>query len=262
MNAITIIIISVLAGVCGTGLGGVLTAIFGSRTDKMISYFLSFAGGIMTSIVFFELIPEAALHSNTIVVITGLIIGIILVLVLNYTLDRISDGNHINSKLHETYKDYFHENEMITNKKNMMRSGMLMFFFFLFHNIPEGLAIETAATHDIGLGTTFALMIAIHNIPEGMAISAPLISGGMNKGKTILLTLLAGIPTVLGAFAGILIGNISAFAIAISFAVAGGAMLYVVFGEILPQTTIMNKDRTPMIILLVGIIFGLLLTKI
>jgi ZIP family zinc transporter len=257
-----IIGMSALAGVCGTGLGGLMTALLGSRTDKMISYFLSFAGGIMTSIVFFGLIPEAELHSDTVVVITGLVAGMILVFVLNYLLDKISNADRIKSKLHETYKEYFHESEMITCKKNMIRSGMLMFFVIGLHNIPEGLAIGTSAIHDIGLGTTFTLIIAIHNIPEGMAISAPLISGGLKKGKTVLLTSIAGIPTILGAFVGILIGNISDMVFALSFSVAGGAMLYVVFCEILPQTTMMNKDRVPMIVLLVGIIFGLILTKI
>ena len=260
-KAIYIIGMSVVAGICGTGLGGLLTAFFGNGTDKMTSIFLAFAGGIMTSIVFFELIPEAILHANMIVVILGLIIGIVLVLFLNYFLDRISANNHIESKLHETYKEYFHESEVITSKKNMLRSGMLMFFVIGLHSIPEGLALGTAAIYNITLGTTFALMIAIHNVPEGMAIAAPLISGGLSKQKTILLTLLAGIPTVLGALAGILIGNISAIAIALSFSIAGGAMLCVVFCEILPQTTIMNKNRFPMITLLVGIILGLLLTK-
>jgi len=261
-SAIFIIGMSIVAGICGTGIGGLLTALFGSKTEKMVSFFMAFAGGIMTSIVFFELIPKATLHSNTVVTILGMTIGVVLVLFLNFLLDRISSVNHFEPKFHETYTDYFHENEVLKSKKNMIRSGMLMFFVIGLHSIPEGLALGTAATYDIALGTTFTLMIAIHNIPEGMAISAPLIAGGLSKKKTILLTILAGIPTVLGALIGILIGNISHFAIALSFAIAGGAMLYVVFCEILPQTTIMNKDRIPTIILLVGIIIGFLLTKI
>ncbi|MCL2133796.1 MAG: hypothetical protein FWH39_05590, partial [Bacteroidales bacterium] len=59
-----------------------------------------------------------------------------------------------------------------------------------------------------------------------------------------------------------LFGTISNTALALSFSIAGGAMLYVVYCEILPQSTIMNKDRVPMIFLLVGIILGLILTRI
>jgi ZIP family zinc transporter len=95
-----------------------------------------------------------------------------------------------------------------------------------------------------------------------MAIGAPLISGGLKKSKTVFLTILAGVPTILGAFIGILFGNISDAAIALSYSVAGGAMLYVVYCEMLPHSTMMNKDKIPTIFLLVGIIFGLLLTQI
>jgi ZIP family zinc transporter len=257
-----IIIMSIIAGVCGTGLGGLLTVALGSRTDKMISILLAFAGVIMTSIVFFEMLPEAVELSNVYIMIAGLVIGIISVMFLDNLVDRISDTNHTKPKLHESYQDYFHENELIVSKKNMLRSGMVMFFAIGLHNIPEGMAIGTAATHDMSKGMTFALMIAIHNIPEGMAIGAPLISGGLKKLKTVIITILAGIPTILGAFLGILFGNISDNAIALSYSIAGGAMLYVVYCEMLPHSTMMNKDKVPTIFLLIGIIFGLLLTQI
>ena len=105
-------------------------------------------------------------------------------------------------------------------------------------------------------------MIAIHNIPEGMAIAAPLLAGGINKGKVIFLTSLSGATTLVGGFIGILIGSISEFAIAISISAAGGAMLYVVFGEIVPQSIIMTRNRTASIITLFGIIVGLIVTQI
>jgi len=260
-----IIVISVVAGICGTGLGGLLTAFLGSRTDQMISIFLSFAGGVMTSIVFFELIPEAKELSNTAVTVTGLFIGVIVVLSLNYILDRISNSGHNKVELHEiheTYEDFYHEREIITSKTNLLRSGMLMFLAISLHTLPEGLALGAAGYHDVSLGFTLALIIGIHNIPEGMAIAAPLISGGLSKGKAVLLTLLAGVPTVIGAFIGVLFGGISDVAVALSFAIAGGAMLYVVYGEILPQTMVISKNRIPTISSLVGIIFGFILTTI
>jgi len=144
----------------------------------------------------------------------------------------------------------------------MLQSGMLMFLVISLHTLPEGLALGAAGYHDASLGFTLAIIIGIHNIPEGMAIAAPLIAGGVNKDKTIMLTLLAGVPTVIGALIGVLLGGISDVTVALSFAIAGGAMLYVVFGEILPQSMIMSKNRIPTISALVGIVFGFVLTKI
>ena len=257
-----IIIMSLFAGVVGMGLGGVLTAMFGSKTDKMISIFLSFAGGVMVSIVLIELIPEAIEFSNTWIAVIGLALGALMVMVLNNIMDKMSRSDKPNSKLHETYADFFHSEGITDSKKSMLRSGIIMLLAIALHNIPEGLAMGAAGHHDASLGLTLALMIGLHNIPEGMAISAPLISGGLSKIKTLILVMLTGATTVVGAVAGVLIGGISDLALALSFAVAGGAMLYVVFGEILPQSIVTNKDRVPTLFALGGIIVGLVFTQI
>ena len=117
-----------------------------------------------------------------------------------------------------------------------------------------------AGHYDASLGLTLAIIIGLHNIPEGMAVSAPLIAGGLSKTKSVFITLVAGATTVVGAIAGVIIGGISDIAVAISFSIAGGAMLYVVLGEILPQSIVTNKDRVPTIFALIGIIFGILFT--
>jgi len=164
--------------------------------------------------------------------------------------------------IHQTYEELYHERQIIQNRARMLRTGIIMFAAISLHNIPEGLAIGAGGSHDIQLGALLAIIIALHNIPEGMAIAAPLISGGMGRAKSVLLTLLSGLTTALGGAAGVLIGGISKTALALSFAAAGGAMLYAVFGEILPQSIVMSKSRLPTIVLLAGIVFGMLMTKI
>ena len=255
-----IIIMSLVAGVIGMGLGGVITATFGNRTERMVSIFLSLAGGVMASIVLIELIPEAIEYSNVWVAVIGLALGALMVLVLNNVMDRVTATNK--SKLHESYAEFFHSEGITDSKKSMLRSGMIMLFAIALHNIPEGLAMGAAGYHDAALGLTIAIMIGLHNIPEGMAIAAPLISGGFSKVKTLILLLLTGATTVVGAIAGYLIGGVSDLALALSFAVAGGAMLYVVFGEILPQSITTTKDKVPAIFALVGIVVGLLFLQI
>ena len=254
-----IILLSLLAGVIGMGLGGVITATFGNRTEKMISIFLSLAGGVMTSIVFFELIPEAINHSNIWITVIGLITGAIIVLILNDVMDKITTTTKSSANLHESYAEFFHSNEMLENKKSLLRSGIIMLVAIALHNIPEGLAMGAAGYHDATLGLTLAIMIGLHNIPEGMAISAPLMTGGLTKTKSILLVMLTGATTVIGALIGVLIGGVSDLALALSFSIAGGAMLYVVYGEILPQSIVTTKSRIPTVFALVGIIIGLIL---
>jgi len=252
---------SLCAGVVGMGLGGLITAFVGSKTERMTSIFLSFAGGVMVSIVFLELVPESIELSNIGVGIVGLLIGALLVLLLNYLMDRLSNAQN-GSKLHESFAEFFHSSEMITKKSSMLRSGIIMLFAIGLHNVPEGLAMGAAGHYDARLGITLAIIIGLHNIPEGMAVSAPLIVGGLSKFKSVAITFLAGATTVIGAIVGFLIGSISDIAVAMSFSIAGGAMLYVVIGEILPQSIVMSKDRVPTIFALVGIIVGMLFIEI
>jgi len=256
-----IIILSLLAGVVGMGVGGLITALFGSRSDKMTSIFLSFAGGVMVSIVFLELIPEAMELSGVLVMITGLVLGAVLVYGLHYFMDRLSSLRG-NSRLHENFAEFFHSDDIISKKKSMLRSGMIMLFAIALHNVPEGLAMGAAGHYDASLGLTLAILIGLHNIPEGMAVSAPLIAGGLTKTKSVIITLVVGSTTVVGAIAGVLIGGISDFAVALAFSIAGGSMLYVVIGEIIPQSIVTRKDRVPTVFALIGIIVGVLLIEL
>ncbi|MCL2819943.1 MAG: ZIP family metal transporter [Oscillospiraceae bacterium] len=255
------ILLSLIAGVLGMGLGGFFTALFGSKSDKLTGIFLSFSGGVMISIAFVELIPEAIELSGAAIMVAGLFLGAVLVFALHYLMDNISHTGG-KSKIHDTFAEYFHSGDIISNKPNMLRSGMIMIFAIGLHNVPEGLAMGAAGNYDAKLGLTLAIIIGLHNIPEGMAVSAPLILGGLSKTKAVVITLLAGATTVLGAAVGVLIGSISDIAVSLSFGAAAGAMLYVVLGEILPQSIVMSKDRIPTIFAFLGMVAGMLFTKL
>ncbi|MCL2722128.1 MAG: ZIP family metal transporter [Treponema sp.] len=258
-----IIIFSAIAGICGMGLGGIVSAVLLKKpSDKMICWLLSFAAGVMVSIVCFGLIPEALELGGIAVSVSGLVLGVVIVMGLNYLVDKITISKKEMTNIHTTHEELFHESQLINNPARLLRSGVIILLTISLHNIPEGIAIGAGGSYSFQLGALLALMIAIHNIPEGMAVAAPLLAGGINKWKVIVLTALSGTTTLLGGFIGILIGSISNFAIAMSLAAAGGAMLYVVFGEIMPQSIIMTKNRTASIVTLFGVIVGLIATKI
>ena len=106
---------------------------------------------------------------------------------------------------------------------------------------------------------TLAILIGLHNIPEGMAVSVPLIGGGMKKGKAVALTAISGFPTVVGALLGYWLGDIGALGLAMSLGFASGAMLYVVFGEILPQSILMYHSKLPAFSAIVGMLVGIVI---
>jgi len=258
---VQILIFSAIAGICGMGLGGIISAILLKRpSENVICWLLSFAAGVMVSIVCFGLIPQAFELAGIIVSISGLVLGVVIVMGLNRLVDVITIKKEDGLKVHHTHEELYHESQFIQDRTRMLRSGMLILFAIALHNVPEGIAIGAGGRYDFQLGFILALMIALHNIPEGMAIAAPLLAGGINKWRVVFFTSLAGATTLLGGFIGVLIGGISELAIAISLSAAGGAMLYIVFGEIMPQSVIMTKNRVASIVTLFGIIVGLIIT--
>ena len=136
------------------------------------------------------------------------------------------------------------------------------------HNIPEGMVIGAsfARTAQAALlnrgGITMAIIIGMHNIPEGMAVAVPLISGGMAKWRSVLITALTGFPTVLGALLGYGVGAMGPAALALSLSFASGAMLYVVFGELLPESILMWRSKVPAAATIVGMLTGLIIIYI
>jgi zinc transporter ZupT len=60
MSAVAwVLVITALAGVGGTGLGGAVSASFRRGSDRIVSLLLSFAGGVMLAVVCFDLIMGA-----------------------------------------------------------------------------------------------------------------------------------------------------------------------------------------------------------
>ena len=140
-------------------------------------------------------------------------------------------------------------------------AGIVMVCAIALHNVPEGMTIGAAYASNDGVMGNAAIMLAIligmHNIPEGMAVSVPLIAGGMRKWKAVLITASSGIPTVVGALLGFMLGELGPLGLALSLGFASGAMLYVVFGEILPQAILMYHSKAPAFSAIGGMLVGL-----
>jgi len=265
-----VILISLIAGVVGMGLGGIICAFLKKGSDASASIMLAFAGGLMISIVFFDLMPEAVEYSNNVIATSALVGGMALIFLLNMLVDRITENllEKKTSKTHVSLEELTHgelliEAELGKNKRTtFFKAAFLMIIAIALHNFPEGMAIGSVSANEIASGIMLAIVIGLHTIPEGMAVAAPLISGGMKKAKVILITFLAGVPMVLGAALGFFLGGISDYVLAICLAGAGGAMLYVVFGEIIPQSLLLRKGKLPAVVTMVGIVVGYILVSL
>ncbi len=276
-----ITLVTLISGAGGTGLGGLIGALFKSESNRTISLLLAFAGGVMTAMVCFDLLAEAEEAANQVVehgvllVIFAVALGVAVVYLLNHLIDRktrtevshTADAAHPDT--HDNIDELVHADHLNMHKRHndsrlsLFVAGVVMACAIALHNIPEGMTIGAsfAVSSDLmwGTGMIMAVLIGLHNIPEGMAVAVPLISGGTSRVRATLLTAACGLPTVLGAWLGFWLGDIGPLGLTLSLGFASGAMLYVVFGEIMPESYLIYRSKLPAFAVMIGLALGMLM---
>lgn len=272
-------LVTLISGAGGTGLGGLIGALFKSESNRTISLLLAFAGGVMTAMVCFDLLAEAeeaasqVTEHGVLLVILAVALGVAVVYLLNRLIDRktrkevshTADADH--PETHDDIDELVHADHLNMHKRHhdsklsLFVAGVVMACAIALHNIPEGMTIGAsfAVSSDLmwGTGMIMAVLIGLHNIPEGMAVAVPLISGGTGRVKATLLTAACGLPTVLGAWLGFWLGDIGPLGLTMSLGFASGAMLYVVFGEIMPESYLIYRSKLPAFAVMVGLALGM-----
>ena len=166
-----------LAGVGGTGAGGILTCGLRRDGERTISLLLSFAAGVMLAVVCGDLLTDA-LSQRSGVFGLGLTVGGVL---MGYGL--IGLLNRITAR------------EQPEQRRGLFWAGVVMAAAIALHNLPEGMVIGASFARGTGAGgLAMAVVIGLHNIPEGTAITVPLVSGGMGRFRAAGLAAAAGAP--------------------------------------------------------------------
>ena len=272
-------LVTLISGAGGTGLGGFIGALFKSESNRTISLLLAFAGGVMTAMVCFDLLAEAVeaasqvTEHGVLLVILAVALGVAVVYLLNHLIDRktrkevshTADADH--PETHDDIDELVHADHLNMHKRHhdsklsLFVAGVVMACAIALHNIPEGMTIGAsfAVSSDLmwGTGMIMAVLIGLHNIPEGMAVAVPLISGGTGRVRATLLTAACGLPTVLGTWLGFWLGDIGPLGLTMSLGFASGAMLYVVFGEIMPESYLIYRSKLPAFAVMVGLALGM-----
>lgn len=241
MGILDITFSGLIFGMLGTTLGGIIGSFLNVKNNKYLSFLLEFTAGLMLAIICFELIPEALSLAEVGVAILGILLGVACMIICD-------------NKIEKKYKT--------DNSTSLLKTGLIIGLGLAIHNLPEGLAIGSGFNSSEKLGYALAIAIAIHDIPEGVSIALPLKKGGLSRTKAIIFTMISGLTTGIGALIGGIVGRISEISISIALAFAAGAMLYIVSGELIPESKKMYKGRFAVIGNILGFVLGMLAMSI
>lgn len=216
---------------------------------KIQSGFLGFAGGVMVAASVWSLLlpgiefAEENGQISWLVITGGFLLGVILLLVVDYLLGKW-----------ESLK--------------LEKSVAMLVMAITAHNIPEGMAIGLAFAlaaqnlQDAALlsgAIALTIGIAIQNFPEGTAVALPLLQNGISKKKAFFIgSMSAVVEPIFGVAAAVLAGAVRVgMPWFLSF--AAGAMIYVVVQELIPEAYAGEGEKSGTLGFIVGFLVMMIL---
>lgn len=232
-----------LLSAMATVLGAIPILFIKRLSEKWKDVLVAFTAGIMVSASMFGLIPQAIIESGLVALFLGLITGVLL-------LDLIENNlPHMDVENKPSYTD-------------MDSKALLVMIALFIHNIPEGLSTGFSyASQQGNLGPMVAIAIGAQNIPEGLILAVFLMNSRASRLKALTLAALTGlieiVAAVIGYFTASSIQNIVGYGLAF----AAGAMLFIVYKELIPESHGHGFERPSTYSFVLGLLIMVCITQ-
>lgn len=235
-----------------TSLGSAVVFLFKNVKKSALDAMLGFAAGVMIAATFFSMLSPAIEMATSLNMIPWLVVslGFLGGGILLFLGDKLFD--FLTKK----------EDKKKTNENSSLKRSVMLIASITLHNIPEGMAIGVAfgsIAYGIEGATVMAAVmlaigIGIQNFPEGSAVSLPLRRDGMSRSKAFLFGCLSGIVEPIAAVIGAILVLKVQFLLPILLSFAGGAMIYVVVQELIPESQTNEKKDLMALFTILGFI--------
>lgn len=242
---------SLVAGAM-SGLGAAAILFVNTRSARAEVLLLGFSAGIMLAATSFSLIVpgvDAAMATGAspfgaaLIVAAGVLLGGVALWLLNETAPH----------------EHFVGGHEGPPSESLSRMWLFVIAITL-HNFPEGLAVGVGFGGDrVQDGLPLAAGIGLQNVPEGFVVALALASEGYGKGRAIWIGLLTGLVEPAGGLVGAVAVSLSAAVLPWGMAFAAGAMLFVISGEMIPETHRERRGVLPTFGILLGFVVMMVL---
>lgn len=238
-----------LASGGATLLGGILIFFSSGKNEKLLSIALGLAAGVMLSVSFMDLYPQAekffSVSFSERKAVLFSVIGLLAGVLIAFWADHFVPHDAYDPKTGEA------------PHKNLYRTGVLSFVVIGLHNFPEGIVTFMAGYKELSLGISIAMAVALHNIPEGIAVAMPIYYASFSRKKALRLTALCALAEPFGALTAFLIlyPFLNDAVLGAVFAIVAGIMVYVTIEELIPSSRQYGHDREALWATFAGICF-------
>jgi ZIP family zinc transporter len=231
----------ILAAGGGTAVGGLALLVLPRANQTLLDVLLGFTAGVMLAATAFSLLVPALDEGTVAEVVVGLVLGAATLALVDWLIP------HAHAQFREEHLHHA-----------AWQRGTLLLTALTIHNVPEGLAVGVAfAAGGPELGIPIAIAIGLQNVPEGFVAAAPFVGAGMRRGRAAAIAAATGLVEPPAAFAAVAAFSVASVLLPVGLAFAGGAMLYVVVDELVPESHAAGNERAATGALIVG--FALML---
>lgn len=239
------VVASTIAGLA-TSIGAIPVLFFKKLlTEKQLDMLLGFAAGVMLAATMFSLIMPAIDSGGVWVAVIGIIAGALVIELF----DSFSPHEH-----------FIKGPEGRNVSKEMVKKVWLFVTAIALHNFPEGMAVGVSfGSGMLKNGLIVAIAIGIQNIPEGTATAVSFLKAGYTKKQAFFWSFLTGVIEPIGGLLGASFVVLMKPALPFFLSFAGGAMLYVISDEIIPETHSHGNERVATFSLIAGFIIMMIL---
>ncbi len=241
----------ILLSVGGSTVAGVLTGLlFRHIPHRLNDIVLGFAAGVMLAASILGLIaPAFEVHGSIPLAICGTFAGAGLISMLDRLVPHLHRIAGIDTETHRS--------------NGSIGKALLFVTAIALHKIPEGLATGVSfGTGDIGDIITVAGSMSLQNIPEAIVIVTPLFAIGVAAGRIVCISLAIAAVSIASVLAGCALTTVFAGAMPFMLASAGGAMLYVISDEMIPETHSHGYEKPATFALISGLLLVIILQRL
>lgn len=201
-----------------TVLGAVPLMFVKRLSERWKDILIAFTAGIMVSASTFGLLPQSLREGGLMALTIGLLVGVAVLDLIEKNIPHIDV-----------------ENDRAVSSFDS--KSLLIIIALIIHNIPEGMSTGFSyASSNEGLGPMVAIAIGAQNMPEGLVLAVFLLNSHVSKPKLFLIVALTGLMEMASAVIGYFTASYVQPLIAYGLAFAAGAMMFIVYKELIPET--------------------------
>ncbi len=235
-------LISFITSFIGFFISLIIVLVHGKTSVRQTGFFLGLTGGVLISIICFELLPEAIVYSGTVLPMAAMTFSLIICAYLEHLVVHIKGKTEVNP---------------LSIVKISVFAGVVIGL----NNFPEGFALGSVLFHTGIEERHIIYALFLHCIIDGLVMFS---NASYKQCKSLgslkfiaVTSLIIAFSAIFGAFATVVVHVV----MPISVGFVSGMMLYIALGEVIPKSRAVWNGRFSTLGACVGVIVGIIVNS-